>query len=704
MSLFQDASTIDNKLRPPSPPGSNGGGGSDGSLLVDVGENQNGFLSPSSRQHTRPPSTTPVDDGLTVPNAGVRRASTAPLVWNDDDISHKPGPPPKRPSVSDGANIRRKHTEQSSAASGESANPADFGSHAPVAVEGISLLRRPLAVETVWSCEVDTPVPPDFAVSLELSNGLTIVVQHTWRTVDGEWFLVAKDMAGRRVLLARFNRHRTLSWRHLALRTLGSTFAGDVSSLLVLLLAVCLAFGNDGPHSADSGGVGDSGEAISRRGLFFLSRQIDGSNRPIQDACLQLTAALLGVPSAEVDGTLVLRYALVVALSLALFTRLVAKLHERFPPRSTYTLSIAPRAEGVGDDGGDEGARGGGASGWLRRVTSAGEMVGRSRLLGGGKRPEPTEKGGSIVLGMIARFHAAIVPSPAEGPRVAMNGGGGGGGGGLSAPSSGVGGGGGILHSSGSGGGSSGSNGSGGGGGSIASSCHPSPGGSQMASANGSCTASPAMTGGHDHSMPQRLDLLVGRLLDAMMGSLQDGSSVFGPLMILAVKNDEGNLRKARKALDKHAEATGEPKDGITLRELLEAEKASGIHKPGAVLMDPSAAIALLWMRRTLQFLTRCMQGVLTERPMGEVGVEAYQLELEPFHNWLLKSTFAMALNGFPHREEIVNRLGAHLEPPEQRESLLKLEVEQCIEMLHQVVHSMRSLFEELGLEDMRKV
>ena len=89
---------------------------------------------------------------------------------------------------------------------------------------------------------------------------------------------------------------------------------------------------------------------------------------------------------------------------------------------------------------------------------------------------------------------------------------------------------------------------------------------------------------------------------------------------------------------------------------------------------------------------------------MKRAAFEAYAQHLEPFHNWLLKSTFAMALNGFPQREEIVNRLGAHLEPPEQRESLLKVEVEQCIEMLHKVVHTMRSLFEELGLEDMRKV
>ena len=53
----------------------------------------------------------------------------------------------------------------------------------------------------------------------------------------------------------------------------------------------------------------------------------------------------------------------------------------------------------------------------------------------------------------------------------------------------------------------------------------------------------------------------------------------------------------------------------MSLRELLETERATGIHKPGAVLHDPSGAIALLWMRRTLQFLGRCFQGVVDDVP-----------------------------------------------------------------------------------------
>ena len=227
-------------------------------------------------------------------------------------------------------------------------------------------------------------------------------------------------------------------------------------------------------------------------------------------------------------------------------------------------------------------------------------------------------------------------------------------------------------------------------------------------SAHGSATASPTVAsteGEADRGVKHtgEVDLLVGSLLDAIQKTHTCGTDVFGPLMILAVKNDEGNLRKARTAWQKLAEDAQRPPEGITLRWLLETERSSGCHKPGAILMDPSAAVALLWMRRTLQFLTRCLEGIYSERPMNECAIEAYQMELEPFHGWLLKSTFAVALNGFPNRDEIFVRIGAHL-PEERREALLRVEVDECIGMLKQVVDSMRSLFEELGLEDMRKV
>ena len=75
-----------------------------------------------------------------------------------------------------------------------------------------------------------------------------------------------------------------------------------------------------------------------------------------------------------------------------------------------------------------------------------------------------------------------------------------------------------------------------------------------------------------------------------------------------------------------------------SLRGLLQTESASGIHKAGGVLADPSAAIALLWMRRSLQFLVHllhelCEQGTSVAAAMRA----AYDAHLEPYHGWVLK-------------------------------------------------------------------
>ena len=204
--------------------------------------------------------------------------------------------------------------------------------------------------------------------------------------------------------------------------------------------------------------------------------------------------------------------------------------------------------------------------------------------------------------------------------------------------------------------------------------------------------------------LPADVAGFVAPLLDAISQALTYGE-VFGPLMVLAVKNDESNLRKCRRAL--RSFAGGEAgREAATLRELLEAECASGVHKPGAVLHDPSAAIALLWMRRTLQFLVHCFRGVVEAKlPMAQIGGAAYKSHLEPFHGWFLKNTFGMALNGMPSRDEILLRLGdpTCLDRAERDRKLL-VEIEGLIEVFTLTTDVMRALSEELDLEDTRKV
>ena len=554
--------------------------------------------------------------------------------------------------------------------------PSPTAAEAIVGVEGVRLSGRGMPVETAWSVELPR-LPPDFSIDVELSNGLTIVIRHSRRHVDGRWFVVAKDAANRRHFVARFQRHRAWSPYHTALRILGSPFAGDVSSLLVLLLATLLTFvAGDGNDDADRiGTMGDDADqhraawrSSLRRGYYGAGPRAgdpNGSTRgeaaltrmqAILQAFLHLLALTLGLEGGSLDLSTLLRVALLAALALALCSRLVGKVYERFPPRSEYTLSVATRAGVLESDMGTMGD------------TPAGSWLTRARQRGGGEAGEEEDgERESLMVAMSVAYKNAICNPPSGSKSGAAS---------KSSPA-GLGASAGVTPSKANGCGAAGDGGD----------------SAEGASSESHDSASGGLTG--------ELDLLVGPLLDAIQKSLAYGD-VFGPLMVLAVKNDEGNLRKARKAWEKYAEE--DPRRAMTLRGLLEMEKEAGIHKPGAVLADPSAAIALLWMRRTLQFLGQCLSGVLDDAAsMNEVGANAYKIELEPFHGWLLKNTFAMALNGMPRRDEIYMRLGGHL-PEENREALLRAEVAECVHMLRQVADSMRNLFEQLGLEDMRKV
>ena len=178
---------------------------------------------------------------------------------------------------------------------------------------------------------------------------------------------------------------------------------------------------------------------------------------------------------------------------------------------------------------------------------------------------------------------------------------------------------------------------------------------------------------------------------------------VLGPNLILFLKNDEGNVAKVRKVHAQLAETDGAR--CATLRGLLEAEKSTGAHKPGGVLADPSAAIALLWMRRTLQFncalLDRlCSSGTLT---MAEAAREAYAKELEHYHNWLLRNTFNMALNAMPRREEFFARLAPRVLGAARRERLCVAEIRECVGHMQVIIGAMRKLYADLDLEDSRK-
>jgi len=197
------------------------------------------------------------------------------------------------------------------------------------------------------------------------------------------------------------------------------------------------------------------------------------------------------------------------------------------------------------------------------------------------------------------------------------------------------------------------------------------------------------------------LELLLEPLCDAYQAMLRNYMSpIFGSTMALAVKNDENNIDKVRKAFGK---LSGAASLG-TVRAVLEAERAAGIHSPGR-LADPSAAVALLWMHRSLAFQSSMLDGLVSSRSgkVTDLARSAYGAHLEPYHSWLLKNTFRMALSSLPTREDFYVRLAPKMRMQDEREQICLQEIRDFAQVTGKVVDALRGLYEELGLSDERK-
>ncbi|KAL3916678.1 MAG: hypothetical protein SGPRY_006716 [Prymnesium sp.] len=127
----------------------------------------------------------------------------------------------------------------------------------------------------------------------------------------------------------------------------------------------------------------------------------------------------------------------------------------------------------------------------------------------------------------------------------------------------------------------------------------------------------------------QMSELLVA--FEAMVNIL----AAIGPaLMIQVVRNDNANMGKLRAAMA----STG----CSSLRALLQAEVSQGVHKQGAVqatrqgremlreggatLADPSGAMALLWLTRSLHFTLVLAEGLLAGAQQAKEATNGLQL------------------------------------------------------------------------------
>ena len=128
-----------------------------------------------------------------------------------------------------------------------------------------------------------------------------------------------------------------------------------------------------------------------------------------------------------------------------------------------------------------------------------------------------------------------------------------------------------------------------------------------------------------------------------------------GPWTSPSVREVHANCHKIEHAFEM------EPSRYKSMRALLQAEKSLGMHKEGALLQDPSAAMGLLWARRGLGmwvhlFRERLDSGPARNSEGGTADTGAFKRSVEaaynevllPFQGWLSSRAFALSALAVP--------------------------------------------------------
>ena len=198
-------------------------------------------------------------------------------------------------------------------------------------------------------------------------------------------------------------------------------------------------------------------------------------------------------------------------------------------------------------------------------------------------------------------------------------------------------------------------------------------------------------------------------LSDAFEIGLLAVVGALGKTLALVVKNDEGNLGKLRAATK--AAATADSLEALLVGEIARGDHTLGAFAEdgvGARLADPSAAMALLWLMRTLKFIVRLFELLADESAtsppgVGQAMMAAYSEVLKPYHKWPMRATFDFVAKQAPSYAELIGCLSAPGAQVATREaSVLAAMRAYVTEAGYPLIVLLEELFVDLRLEDVR--
>lgn len=175
-----------------------------------------------------------------------------------------------------------------------------------------------------------------------------------------------------------------------------------------------------------------------------------------------------------------------------------------------------------------------------------------------------------------------------------------------------------------------------------------------------------------------------------------------GAALRLVAKDMESNLQKAEALYSQLRKSN----KGQNLSSMLSIERELGLHD-GNVLRDDSAAMGLLWIRRSLTFQMELYSSLLpssTKSP-SDAAMEAYNEHLLPYHGWMLQKIFPMSLSQMPEKDVFIAKFGMtevqYLNEVYKKEIVGKLS--DLVRIWEPLISVWKEEFERMDMEDVRR-
>jgi hypothetical protein len=216
----------------------------------------------------------------------------------------------------------------------------------------------------------------------------------------------------------------------------------------------------------------------------------------------------------------------------------------------------------------------------------------------------------------------------------------------------------------------------------------------------------------------------VGAVADAFDPLLQESPDIDIPQLLKACHTFQSQMERVgqnrtsrdlaaniQKVQMLYNQAPLDKRDSMTC--LLQYERSVNIHPPAGsrVLHDPSGAIGLLWIRRSIAFQTEWYRNVLNDPHVNvmEAAKEAYYKELQPFHNYLLQNIFlkvgipAMAP---PFRNQLLSRLGGFGQETmtAEQQKATERDLQRLVNVWEPLVKRWTSIMRSMDMEDWRRI